>query len=70
MYSQENIKSHEKNNVVELKTYKFTNLCNKVLMEDLQIQSFTVINDALMKLVRENPLMRFIRKKFVFNLQL
>jgi hypothetical protein len=32
-------------------------------MEDLQIQSFTVINDALTKFVRENALMRFIRKK-------
>jgi hypothetical protein len=53
----------KKKNVVELKTYKFTNLCNKVLMEDLQIESFTVINDALTKFVRENALMRFIRKK-------
>jgi hypothetical protein len=53
----------KKKNVVELKTYKFTNLCNKVLMEDLQIQSFTVINDALTKFVRENALMQFIRKK-------
>jgi hypothetical protein len=33
---QENTKSHEKENITELKKYKSTNLCNKDLREDLQ----------------------------------
>jgi hypothetical protein len=48
------MKSHGKENALKLKKYKFTNLCNKVLMEYLQNSIFYcefVINYTLMEFV-------------------
>jgi hypothetical protein len=64
---QENINrlKNKIENVVELNEYKFNNMCNEVLMKYLQIQSLIKIIDKLMRFVRENALMRFMRERTV-----
>jgi hypothetical protein len=64
---QENINrlKNKIENVVELNEYKFNNMCNEVLMKYRQIQSLIKIIDKLMRFVRENALMRFMRERTV-----
>jgi hypothetical protein len=47
---------------MELNEYKFSNICNRVLIKYLQIQSLIEINDKLMGL-RENTLIGFMMEK-------
>jgi hypothetical protein len=49
-------------NAMELNEYKFSNICNRVLIKYLQIQSLIEINDKLMGL-RENTLIGFMMEK-------
>jgi hypothetical protein len=51
-------------NVIELNEYNISNICNRVLIKYLQIQSLIEINDKLMGL-RENILMEFMMEKTV-----